>query len=110
MLNQIKFDPDREQREHSEYLNQLAQTQDLVQESVDESTNSLQPPNVNDSDVQDALNTVKAILAQQGVEINAGNDAQALEGLLAQAQSVDENLKDKDQKQAPPNTLATPQK
>lgn len=67
-----------------------------MQESVDESTNSLQPPNVNDSDVQDALNTVKAILAQQGVEINAGNDAQALEGLLAQAQSVDENLKDKD--------------
>ena len=84
------------------YLNQLAQTQDLVQESVDESTNSSQAPNVNDADVQDALNTVKAILAQQGVEINAGNDAQTLESLLAQAQSVDENLKDKDQKEIQP--------
>ena len=52
--------------------------------------------------MQDALNTVKAILAQQGVEINAGNDAQTLESLLAQAQSVDENLKDKDQKEIQP--------
>lgn len=40
---------------------------------------------------------MKAILAQQGVEINAGgNDAQALEELLAQAQSVDGSLREKE--------------
>lgn len=51
----------------------------------------------NDSDVQQALNTVKAILAQQGVELNAGADASSIEQLLAQAQLVDDNLKVKDQ-------------
>lgn len=51
----------------------------------------------NDSDVQQALNTVKAILAQQGVELNAGADASSIEQLLAQAQLVDDNLKVKNQ-------------
>ena len=58
--------------------------------------NSTQAPS-NDSDVQQALNTVKAILAQQGVELNAGADASSIEQLLAQAQMVDDNLKVKDQ-------------
>lgn len=73
----------------------LSDSQDLVQENEQ----SVQQQTANktaqkDSEVQEAISTVKAILAKQGVAMSAQDSTpESIQQLLQQAQLVDESLK-----------------
>lgn len=103
MFNQLKFDPKREENEHQKYLGALADSQDLVQEgqeasTYEQTTQEKVTTEVADPsqgpEVQEAINTVKAILAKKGVPLTADSDPQSIEWILQQAQMVDEGIKD----------------
>lgn len=109
--NGIFFNPHKDEQDHQRYIQALGDSQDLVQESVtekqevdqqqeqqvqeEEEATSAQPQS---PEVADAINTVKAILAKQGVAVGSDSSPESIEQLLQQAQIVDQGLKVKNEK------------
>ena len=72
LVNQLKFNPNKEQIDHQKYIKALAEAQDLVQESMQDKSSEEDmkkdaADNIaksKDADVEAAMKTVKTILAQ----------------------------------------------
>ena len=103
LVNQLQFNPHKEQIDHQKYIKALSESQDLVQESMQDKSSQEEmkkeaadnKATEKDTDVESAMKTVRTILAQQGVPIGSDSSPQSIEQLLQQAQMVDQSLKNK---------------
>ena len=82
LFNQIKYNSNSEHIDHQKYIDALADSQDLVQESCTERTNQTESSSSNKTEVQDAIDTVKAVLAQQGVAMPPDFQPENIEQIL----------------------------